>query len=329
VKERTIYASSFGAARDALGFKLFSKIKRYSLPSEFSWIQFQNSESEKLEGGSSRGGGVKSTNNPPRTGGAGLSSSAPVPEPTPVVEEAKPWSQRELLLQQLEREEEIARKEYEQKAVAVIALAKVAFPLSDPVTEAVNQLQEGVHNWIQIKLNNPPTQFELVESKNISDHELESSVDPRNPQFYLYSSNNYLTVIYCCPEQVKGEGSFAQARQNRMVYATAKSSLIESISNMNLSLNLKKYDITEPSELSGSSFSSHIQSKASDIKNAKQLQGSRNYNDNGGYRTGGRVAGNPVFGPGQPVSLASVMVNNNSRKPLPKGVVLPPKGAHC
>jgi hypothetical protein len=354
VRDRTVYASSFGAARDALGSKFFSKIKRYSLPSEFSWIHFQNSESERLE--SSKSGGMKSptpnTAKPtpniakptPNTAKPLTPSSTPQttaniekpltpaspPQATPTTlsnsVDEKPWSQRELLLQQLEREEEIARREYEQKAVAVIGLAKVAFSMTDPVTEAINQLQEGAHNWIQIKLNHPPTQFELVECKNLSEYELESSVDPKNPQFYLYNSDSTLIVIYCCPEQVKGEGNFAQARQNRMVYATAKSSLIEALSNLNLSITLKKYDITEPKEILD--LSSHLQSTAADIKSAKQLQGSYGYNDHTGYRPpGGRpITGSPVFGN---QSLASVMVNNNSRKPLPKGVVIPPKGAHC
>jgi len=222
----------------------------------------------------------------------------------------------------LERDEEIARREYEQKAVAVIGLAQVQFPLTAPVTEAINQLQEGVHNWIQISLNTPPTKFELVESKNLSESELESNVDPKNPQYYLYRTDNILVIIYCCPEHVKGEQGFAQARQSRMVYATAKSSLIEGLNLLNLGLTLKKYDIEEPKELS--TLSSHIVSRAADIKNAKQLQGSRSYDSPVSNRPLGR-GGSPVH---NPMSLASVMANSN-RKPLPKGVVLPPKGAHC
>jgi len=232
------------------------------------------------------------------------------------------------MLQQLERDEEIARMEYQQKAVAVIALAQLAFPLTEPVTEAVNQLQDGQHNWIQLRLNTPATQIELVTSKNLGDYELEDSVDPKNPQFYLYNANNTLVVIYSCPEPVKGEQGFAQARQSRMIYATAKSSLYEALTNMNLNLPIKKYDIVEPKELAGSALTSHIQSRAADIKNAKQLQGSRSY-DSPVNRSVGRLGGSPVYG-SQPVSLANVMVNNPSlKKPLPRGVVLPPKGAHC
>jgi len=196
----------------------------------------------------------------------------------------------------LEREEEVARREYEQKAVAVIGLAQVQFPLTPPVTEAINQLQEGVHNWIQICLNTPPKHFELVESKNLSESELESNLDPKNPQFYLYRTDNTVVVIYCCPEQVKGEQGFAQARQHRMVYATAKSSLIEGINALNLSLSIKKYDIVEPMELTISALSSHLQSKAADIKNAKQLQGSRSYDSPISNRPLGR-GGSPVHNP--------------------------------
>jgi len=333
VKERMLYSSSFGAARDALGFKFFSKIKRYAVPTDFKWIQFQNSETEKLE--DSKGGASKSSSAPSAAHRDNTPGQRDTPahrdntpsqrENTPA--EEKPWSQRELLLQQLERDEEISRREYEQKAVAVIALAKLAFPLTEPVTEAVNQLQDGQHNWIQLRLNNPATQIELVESKNLGEHELEDSVDPKNPQFYLYNTDNTLVVIYCCPEPVKGEGGFAQARQTRMVYATAKSSLIEALSNLNLRLTIKKYDIVEPKELAGSALNSHIQSKAADIKNAKQLQGSRSY-ESPVNRSVGRLGGSPVYG-SQPVSLASMVNSNIVKKPLPRGVVLPPKGAHC
>jgi hypothetical protein len=330
VKDRMLYSSSFGAARDALGFKFFSKIKRYAVPTDFKWIQFQNSESEKLEDSKGGGGASKSSSAPSaanRDTAAHRDNTPAHREHTPA--EEKPWSQRELMLQQLERDEEIARREYEQKAVAVIALAQLAFPLTEPVTEAVNQLQDGQHNWIQLRLNTPPTHFELVISKNLGDYELEDSVDPKNPQFYLYNTNNTLVVIYSCPEPVKGEQGFAQARQSRMIYATAKSSLYEALTNMNLSLSIKKYDIVEPKELAGSALNSHIQSRAADIKNAKQLQGSRSYDSPGVNRSVGRLGGSPVYG-SQPASLASVMVNNNSlKKPLPRGVVLPPKGAHC
>jgi len=214
----------------------------------------------------------------------------------------------------------------EQRAVPVIGLAKVDFPLAESAIEAVNQLPNGAHNWIQLTLNHPPTQIELVECKTVSDSELITVVDPIKPQFYLYNRyNETIVIIYCCPEQVKGEQSFAQARQSRMVYATAKSSLIEGLSNLNLSLPLKKYDITELQELEESSLNVHLLSRAADIKNAKLLQGANSYNSPAANRGAGYRGGNQ----GNPGSLASLMVANPGlRKPVPKGVVIPPKGAN-
>jgi len=366
VKEKTLYTTSFLAARDALGAKLISKLKRYSIPTDFKWIQFVNSESDSLQtfkasssypaGGSSRTTPQRSTphSTPQSPPAKSISQSTPQSPPSSIHHssssdlsnsnsanfnnsnsksvsgpEEKPWSERELMLQELAREEELARKEMEQRAVPVIGLAQVAFPLSEQLIEAINNLQNGQHNWVQVTLNNPPTQLDLVECKTLTEEsELISAVDPKNPQFYIYNRfNESIVVIYCCPEQVKGEQSFAQARQSRMIYATAKSSLFDGLSGLNLNLPLKKYDIDTPNELEESTLNVHLLSKASDIKNAKLLQGSNSYSSPSagrGYKVGG---GHPAnLGP----SLASVLLNNPAtRKPVPKGVVLPPKGAHC
>jgi hypothetical protein len=323
VRERMGYASAFGAARDALGFRFFSKIKRYSLLSEFVWMQFHNSDSEALE---STKKGINTANSNKLH-----AQSSPNIHTTKPVEEEKPWSQRELLLRQLEQDEHVARREMEkamqQKSVAVIGIAQVAFALTDSVENAVQEMQNGIHNWIQIGMNKPPTRFELVTCKNIMPDEVESSVDPQNPQFYIYNTDGVIVVIYCCPEQTKGE-NFAQARQFRMIFATAKSSLLEGLQKLQLNFPLRKYDIQEPSELSASILRSHIQSKASEIKNAKSLQGSafaEQSNSNmyrPAYRAG--AASSPAHGTAIP--LANVMAGY---KPLPKGVVKPPRGAYC
>jgi hypothetical protein len=236
---------------------------------------------------------------------------------TSTITEEKPWSERELILQELEREEEISRREMAQRAVPVISLAKVEFPIAESAIESIMNLQNGEHNWIQLTLNNPPTQIEVVECKTVTDSELVTTVDQRKPQFYLYNrQNEAIVVIYCCPEQVKGEQSFAQGRQNRMIYATAKSSLIEGLTNLNLTIPLKKYDVTDPQELEESALNVHLLTKAADIKNAKLLTGASSFNAQTPNRGPG-YRGNP--GMGGVASLASVMVANPGlRKPLPK-----------
>jgi len=329
VKERMAYASSFGAARDALGFKFFSKVKRYSVPSEFVWMQFHNSESEALD--STKKGINTSNSNSNNNKLHAQSQPAAVNSPTKPVEEEKPWSQRELLLRQLEQDEHVARREMEksmqQRSVPVIGIAQVSFTLTDPVENAVQEMQNGIHNWIQIGMNKPPTCFELVTCKNITPDELESSVDTKNPQFYLYNTDGIIVVIYSCPEQTKGE-NFAQARQYRMVFATAKSSLLEGLQKLNLNYPLRKYDIQEPNELTESILRSHLQSKASEIKNARSLQGSAfaEQSNSNGYRPAYRAGAASAPAHTTAIPLANVMAGY---KPLPKGVVKPPRGAYC
>jgi hypothetical protein len=324
VRERMAYASAFGAARDALGFRNFSKIKRYSVPSEFVWMQFHNSESEALE---STKKGVNTANSNKLHA---QSQPAPAVNAKPA-EEEKPWSQRELLLRQLEQDEAVARREMEksmqQRSVPVIGIAQVAFALTDPVENAIQEMQNGIHNWIQISMNKPPTRFELVTTKNIMPDELESSVDSKNPQYYLYNTDGVIVVIYCCPEQTKGE-NFAQARQYRMVFATAKSSLLEALQKLNLNCPLRKYDIQEPNELTESTLRSHLQSKTSEIKNARNLQGSAfaEQSNSNMYRPAYRAGAASAPAHGTAIPLANVMAGY---KPLPKGVVKPPRGAYC
>jgi len=78
--------------------------------------------------------------------------------------------------------------------------------------------------------------------------------------------------------------------------------------------------------LEESSLNVHLLSRAADIKNAKLLQGSNSYNAPTANRGPG-YRGNQGATAG---SLASLMVANPGlKKPLPRGVVLPPKGANC
>jgi hypothetical protein len=367
IKEKNQYISCFVAVRDGLGMTYFSKLKKYTQPSDFKWIQFINSESDKVESkpsfpavrspphttpkspgssGNASGSGSGNFGKPPSSGnfnkpsgsaygnsgnpgsgsGSGKSSGMSLSQsqpPTSSAVEEKPWSQRELALQELEREEEMARRDMEQRAVPVIGLAKVEFPLADPLVESVHQLCNGDHNWIQVTLNEPPNQLELVESKTVSEDDLISVVDPKKPQFYIYNRyNESIVVIYCSPEPVKGEQRFAQARQNRMVYATAKSSLLSGLTNLNLSLPLKQYNIEEPSELEESKLNVHLLSKSADIRDAKLLVGGSNNSSmikGPGYRANYQA----------PSPLASLMLANPGlKKPMPKAGATPPRGAY-
>jgi hypothetical protein len=200
-----------------------------------------------------------------------------------------------------------------------MGLAQVAFPLTDPVEEAIRNIEIGIHNWVQLSLNKPPTQFVLVTSRTVSPDEIQSSVDTKSPQFYLYNSNGTLVVIFYSPES-RGNETYAQALQTRMVYATAKSSLLDAVVNLKLNLPVRKYDIRDLDDLTDSTLNQHLQSKASEIIAPKSLVGP--YHDSTPDRTiRNRVAASP---------LAHVIVGGSvGGRPLPRGVVIPPKGAHC
>jgi len=168
------------------------------------------------------------------------------------------------------------------------------------------------------------------------------------PQFYFYKRAGTLILIYCCPE--KGSNI-----KNRIVYSTCKSSLADSIKNLGVSGDVKKYDVRESSEVTDAALSQHLNSGvATSFKPTPAMM-------RGEYRTGaGAGAGIARSGPtggnfnragyNQPVRSGSAeragavpvmrnlpqgglasFLNSQPGGPvrLPKGVVLPPKGAYC
>jgi len=347
VKEKMMYASSFATTRDLLGTKYFSKIKRYASPSEFIWNEFQNAESDDIEEGSGGSGG-----------GDGGGEVKPK-----TVDPNKPWNKRELAIQQLEREEAQARQEMEQmatqKPIAVSGFSQVSFPLTPAAEEAVKDLIGGTYNWIQFSLDNPPKRFDVVTTKTIDPSELSGLINSVEPQFYLYRKDENITLIYCCPDKVSGSG-FSSTLKNRMVYSTCKATFATSIKELGIP-NIKKFDIRDPSELTETSLTAHLDTKGSSMFTGSELRGSplatsspviRSTGagfDNTQYRSNTPVFNRPGFnqspheGRGlsgspnkvaqhKPGSLAGLMATTGTgrgNRTLPKGVVIPPSGAYC
>jgi len=319
VKDKMLYASSFDATRDALGYKYFSKIKRYESPSDFIWNNFQNAESDEI--------------------------NEPGDKPK-MVDPNKPWNKRELAIQQLEKEEAQAIRDFEQMALekpkAASGFSQVSFPLTAAAEEAIRGINSGSYNWIQFTLNSPPTHIDVITTKTVTSSELPEAVDPVEPKFYLFNKETTIVLIYCCPDKVSGTG-FSETLKNRMIYSTCKATFAESIRALGIS-NLKKYDVREPSELTDAAITVHLGNKVSALFTGAQLKGSPIV-PTGGFR-GNSPANRPRYNQSydqDPVSaskgrqpkqgsLAGLMASTGtgkSNKPLPKGVVIPPSGAYC
>jgi len=228
----------------------------------------------------------------------------------------------------------------------VSGFSQVTFPLTPAAEEAIRALDVGTHNWVQLALNNPPTQIDVVSTKTLSSGELLEAVHPVDPQFYLYNKEGTIVLIYCCPDKVS-EGGFSQTIKNRMVYSTCKASCAESIKALGIA-NIKKFDIRDPSELTEENLTAHLSTKVAALFSGSELKGSqrntstptRNQGfDNSPYRPAA-VYNRPGYSPPHEVnsaskqrqplagSLAGLMAATGTAK-LPKGVVLPPKGAYC
>jgi len=235
----------------------------------------------------------------------------------------KPWNKRELALQQLEREEAQARQDYEQlslqRATAASGFSQVSFPLTPAAEEAIKGIQELTFNWVQLSLDNPPKRVDVVTTKTITPSELSESVNTAEPQFYLYRSDEDITLIYCCPEQISG-GGFSQTIKNRMVYSTCKATLANSIKELGLT-ELKKFDIRDPNELTEEALKSHLNSKVAAMFTGSELKGSGSSQSYSSSRQpkAGSLAG----------LMASTGTGAGRGRNMPKGVVLPPPGAYC
>jgi len=214
-----------------------------------------------------------------------------------------------------------------ERATTASGFSKVSFPLTPAAEEAIKALDSGVHNWVQLTLDSPPTHIDVVTTKTVPPSELSSALDSCNPQFYLYHTDGNAVLIYCCPDQVSSEG-FSQTIKSRMVYSSCKASCAEAIKALGVP-NVKKFDVRYPSELTESALAAHLRTKVASLFTGSELKGSSNVPLRGNYqsRTGlSQVNSSTKQKQTKPGSLASLMVTN---KPLPKGVVLPPSGAYC
>lgn len=167
----------------------------------------------------------------------------------------KPWSKRELAQQELNSAEDQARSEAQAKPASGFHTA--SYPLTSEATSALDQLKSGQVNWVQLSLDASRKNMTSVVSKQVSQTELTSLIDEKEPQFYLYNtSSNSLVLVYCCPENAP--------QKNRMVYSTCKASLAETLKQSGVAV-VKKYDIREASEMNVNQLNEALRSASSSL----------------------------------------------------------------
>jgi len=284
VNQRMLYASSKTALRDYLGKNNFSKIKDFSTIDEVSWKNVQTVD-------------LQSSSNEP-----------------------KPWSQREVVIRDLEVQEGLARKEYmETTPTQPSGFSQVKLPMTPGAEEALTKLKNRQVSWVQLTLGDNFDKIDCVLTKNVSEHDLANSIDFTQPQFYLYDLSGSIILIYCCPE----EGSNIR---NRMVYSTCKATLAQQVKGFGVAL-VKKFDIRTKEEINVANIRSETSRKT-----ATQFR-----------PTGGMMRGNANFDEEANANVRSKFITNEppqggtayhitgggSNAKLPKGVVLPPPGAYC
>jgi len=205
VNLKMLYASSKGSLKDGLGRNLFGKNKEFSTVDEVVWKNVQMID-------------LVSNDDP------------------------KPWSQREVSLNELEEQENQSRIELmNNPQTQPSGFNLVRMPLTNGAEQALRSLSSKQVNWVQLTLGDNFEQINCVISKTISDNELADNIDFTQPQFYLFDLGGNIILIYCCPD----EGTNIR---NRMVYSTCKAGLAEQIRSFGVSV-VKKFDIRSRDEV--------------------------------------------------------------------------------
>jgi len=285
VNLRMLYASSKASLKEALGRNLFGKNKEFSTIDEVQWKNVQLSDL--------------------------LTNVDP-----------KPWSQREISIQELDTQESISRKEYvSNPPTQPSGFQTIKLPLTSNAEQALNKLKSKEINWVQLTLNDKFDTIDSVTTKTVRENELSENIDFSTPQFYIYELTGNVILIYCCPD----EGTNIR---NRMVYSTCKSSLAESIRLMGITV-VKKFDIRTKDEVNIENLRNETSRKVAlrFTPTKEMLRGTSNFEEkNSNIKSRLSKQMEPQQGGVQ--TAFRIMTGDGSPK-LPKGVVLPPPGAYC
>lgn len=252
----------------------------------------------------------------------------------------KPWSKKEIAIQQLNKEEETARNEYRDRPQKASGFHTVTYPLTEDAKQAIEKFKLKEVNWVQFSLDKDQKNISCVTTKNVNTSSMSEHLDTTMPQFYLVSFEGSSVLVYCCPKD--------SPIKFKMVYSTCKASFAETLKSSGISL-VKKFDVVAPEELNPNDLRDRIREKSASMfkpnENSGHVVRGTNYSS-----TGGRIFFNqsdtnkPVFQRfkndnnssqsstakklnviKETSPLAQVMGFGNTPK---KGIVIPPKGAY-
>eukprot|EP01130_Rhizamoeba_saxonica_P002214 TRINITY_DN12064_c0_g1_i1.p1 TRINITY_DN12064_c0_g1~~TRINITY_DN12064_c0_g1_i1.p1 ORF type:complete len:373 (-),score=76.50 TRINITY_DN12064_c0_g1_i1:52-1170(-) len=234
----------------------------------------------------------------------------------------KPWSTRELSSIELDRQEEVARGEARDRGHSggASGFGSVELDLTQSAVASLNDLKLNRCNWAQLTLTPNHEEIDCVETKTINQNELSRHVSDNEPQFYLYNYDGSIVLIYCCPDE-------NTSVKNRMVYSTCKASFSDQIKRNGINI-VKKLNIRSSSELTTTLLREETsRNTATAFRPTANMFENRN-NSIGNSNVKTRLS-NPRAVPEGGTGSALRIIGGNNNRQLPKGVVLPPRGAYC
>lgn len=225
-------------------------------------------------------------------------------------------SQREIEIRNINNEQEKLRNELITNTdKRPSSFVQVKLPLSEAAKEALDKLKTNVVNWVQLCISDSADGIDVVNTATVTQGNARNQIDENQPQFYLYNYNNAIVLIYFYPD--KGASA-----QKGMVYSTSKAALSDTIKSYGISV-VKKFDIRTLDEMNMNNLMSETTRSTSTAFRPTQNM-FRNANPSSNNRSRSLSQNVPQGGV---QSAFRLMNSTGDRKSLPKGVVIPPKGA--
>ncbi|XP_049851369.1 twinfilin-like [Schistocerca gregaria] len=167
----------------------------------------------------------------------------------------KPYSKREIAIQELDAAEEQAKFERRTKPVPSSGLHFVTYPLSEGLKQALQDFKR-TSNWIEIAIDLKAGNLKHIVSKQIRHTELPSHVNSTEARFYLYNKQNDIIVVSAYPR--------GSSRKDNMCYSISKAGLVDSLKELGIVVT-KKIELEEPSELSQTEVETRLRNRAASM----------------------------------------------------------------
>jgi len=233
IKERMIYASTHAILKEAFGQEYITDVVNVTTKEEL--VEKKPSVREQVNVFSNSPASSPVQALPSRLQNENLLSSSEKSEREAIIAEAQ------------------ARKELEldgKKGIGGYHPSTVS--LSSDVMDALAKLRSGDVNFIEFSIGDDQKQLVCANKAGVWQNDIPKYVNAKEPRFYLYSYGNSASsapkknvFIYCCPE--------ASITKSRMVYSTAKPSVIANLEAENIVLQ-RKLEITDLSEMTHQSI---------------------------------------------------------------------------